>query len=125
MQNSQKTALMIIDGSFAMCNAVLKAMCRESRLDYYNRCFRIVRGKPSILDLQKTIVCNCYSHSMKNARLLCNRSCAHNVIREGVYWTNLMFSCTTLSETNLMFSCTTLSEHPMKLWTVSSFSQTA
>ena len=83
----------------------LKAMCRASRLDYYNRCFRIVRGKPSISDLQKTIVCNCCSHSMENARLLCNRSCASNVIREGVYWTNLMFSCTMLSELDEVVDC--------------------
>jgi len=88
-----------------MSNAVLKAMCSESRLDYYNRCFRIVRGKPSILDLQKTIVCNCYSHSMNNARLFCNRSCASNVIREGVYWTNLMFPCTTLPELDEVVDC--------------------
>jgi len=48
-KTAKKRALMIIDASFVMWNAVLKAMCRESRLDYYNRCFRIVIGKPSIL----------------------------------------------------------------------------
>ena len=88
-----------------MWNAVHKAMCRESRLDYYNCCFRSVRRKPSNLDLQKTIVCNCYCHSMKNARLLCNRSCESNVIQEGVYWTNLMFSCTTLYELDEVVDC--------------------
>ena len=64
----------------------------------------IVRGKPKILDLQKTIVCNSYSHSMKNARL-CNRGCAFNVIQEGVCWINLMFSCTTLSQLDEVVDC--------------------
>ena len=104
-KTAKTPALMIIDESFAMWNAVLTTMCRESRLDYHNRCFRIVRWKPTFLHLQKTIVCNCYRHSMKNACLLCNRSCASNVIREGVHWINLMFSCNTSSELDEVVDC--------------------
>jgi len=68
--------LIIIDGSMALWNGVLKAMCGTGRLEYYNRCYRIATGNPNTSDLNKTIVVNCYSHAMKAAKMLCMKHCS-------------------------------------------------
>ena len=51
-----KPIAVMIDGSMAMWNAVLRAFSNETRLDYYHRCWRIVNGKAESLDLKKTFV---------------------------------------------------------------------
>jgi len=71
--------------------AYFKAVCGETRLEYYWRCFRIVTGKPQSGDLGETIVCKSYSHLMKAARILCNKYYGANVRTAGVYWINVMF----------------------------------
>jgi len=76
---AKKNSFMIIDGSAAVWNGVLKAMCGETRLEYYWRCFRKVIGEPASGDLGKTIVYNCYSHSMKAAGILYNKYYGANV----------------------------------------------
>ena len=81
------------------------AMCGESPLEYYWRCFRIATGEPASGALGKTIMCNCYSHSTKAARILCTKYYGANVRMAGVYWINVMFSCFTISELDAVLNC--------------------
>ena len=67
--NKKKPLVMMIDGSKAMWNAVLGAMCSESRLEYYIRWYRIVSGKAKPGDFQRLLVRNCLSHVMKSAKI--------------------------------------------------------
>ena len=67
--------MVIIAGSMAAWNSVFKyylimwnAVCRETRIQYYERCWRVVTGKASLLGLQTTFMHNCSSHAMRAAK---------------------------------------------------------
>ena len=54
--NQKKPIVIMIDGSKAIWNAVLAAMCNESRFEYYMRCYRIVSGKAKSGDFKRSLV---------------------------------------------------------------------
>ena len=43
---NHKPIIVMIDGSMAMWNAVLRAFANETRVEYYYRCWRIITSKP-------------------------------------------------------------------------------
>ena len=74
--SDNRPKLITIDCSFAMWNAILLALNRESRLDYYIRCWRVVTGKAIKRDLQSqssSLVHNCLSHAMRTAKIFVNK----------------------------------------------------
>ena len=93
-----KPIMLMIDGSMAMWNGVLRAFSNETRLDYYMRCWRIVRGKATGKDLKGTMVHNCLSHAMRAAKILVTKHYAKRFRKEAMYWISLIFSSSTLDE---------------------------
>ena len=86
--------LIMIDGSFAMWNAILLAFNCESRLDYYIRCWRVVTGKATKSDLQSqssSLVHNCLIHAMRAAKIFVNKYYLkrHRIV--AMYWISLLF----------------------------------
>ena len=43
-----KPIMIMIDGSMAMWNSAVGAFCGENRIQYYERCWRVVTGKASL-----------------------------------------------------------------------------
>lgn len=70
---SVKPRMIMIDGSKAVWNAVLEAFNRETRLQYYRRCYRIAQGNDTSNDFTGTFVADCFSHSMKAASIMCRK----------------------------------------------------
>ena len=62
-------AKIMIDGSYAIWNASLRAFTSETRDEYYKRCFRIACGTPKKSDILQTFFHNCLSHAMKAGKL--------------------------------------------------------
>ena len=89
---------MMIDGSFAIWNAVSNVMCGETRLMYYQRCWRIATGKAEPGDLNKTLFHNCYSHSMRAAKVMAKKFYYGKLYHAAMFWISLLFNCTSLHE---------------------------
>ena len=98
LRSKPKPIMIMIDGSMAMWNAVLRSFCDETRSRYYDRCWRIVTGKAGPQDLEKTIVINCFSHAMRAAKCLVTRYYQRQFRKEAMYWITLLFECSTLEE---------------------------
>ena len=90
--------MIMIDGSMAMWNSVLGAFCRENRIQYYERCWRVVTEKASLLDLQTTFVHNCLSHAMRAAKTTVMKYYKRHHKTVAMFWIALLFSCDTLAE---------------------------
>nr|XP_039252651.1 uncharacterized protein LOC120329920 isoform X1 [Styela clava]XP_039252659.1 uncharacterized protein LOC120329920 isoform X1 [Styela clava] len=97
----KKPRQIMIDGSMAMWNAVLKSYCGETRVDYYNRCFRIVSGNPILHDFKLPIIQNCYSHAMRAAQIMCLKHFPVNVTI-AMAWMSKFFNCKTLGELDML-----------------------
>lgn len=96
--NPKKPSLVMIDGSFAIWNAALQSFCRETRNEYYHRCYRVANGQPQSEDLKKTMVHNCLSHAMRAAKIMV---CKHykrgrNFVQTAMHWVALLFSSETV-----------------------------
>jgi len=96
--SKSKPIMIMIDGSMAMWNAVLRAFSNETRAQYYMRCWRIVTGKARSQDLKKTLVHNCLSHAMRAAKCLVTKYYHKRFKNEVMFWIALLFSCSTLDE---------------------------
>ena len=96
--SKSKPIMIMIDGSMAMWNAVLRSFADETRFAYYSRCWRIITGRASQSDLNKTFVLNCYSHAMRAAKCLVTKYYQKQYKKEAMYWIALLFSSTTLEE---------------------------
>ena len=53
---NHKLIIVMIDGSMAIWNVVLRAFTNETRVEYYHRCWRIVTSKPCAGNMKKTFV---------------------------------------------------------------------
>ena len=95
--------MLMIDGSMAMWNGFLRAFSNETRLEYYIRCWRIVRGKATGKDLKETMVHNCFSHTMRAAKILVTKHYAKRFRKEAMHWISLIFSSSTFDELNKLF----------------------
>ena len=95
----------MIDGSKAIWNAVLAAMCNESRFEYYMRCFRIVSGKAKSGDFKRSLVRNCLSHAMKSAKIFVSKHYKPKIRHDIMFWIGLLFSCSSLNELDFVVNC--------------------
>ena len=90
--------LLMVDGSFAIWNAVLREMCGETRTDYYKRCWRVATGSAEGKDLNKTFVHNCLSHSMKAAKIFVKKFYSGGCYKAAMFWIAKLFQCKNLNE---------------------------
>ena len=90
--------LLMVDGSFAIWNAVLREMCGETRADYYKRCWRVATGSAEGKDLKKTFVHNCLSHSMKAAKILVKKFYSGGCYKAARFWIAKLFQSKNLNE---------------------------
>jgi len=102
--SQQLPHVVIIDGTFAMWNAVLGCMCKENRLEYYKRCSLILMEEPHPTDMKKTILLNCPSHAMKAAKILCKKYYKKKYLMTAMHWVSLMFQAETLLELDSIVS---------------------
>ena len=95
---NKKPILVMVDGSMAMWNAVLRAFTNETRIDYYNRCWRIVTGKACANDLKKTFFQNCLSHAMRAAKILVGKYYKRAYRNVALFWIGKLFSVSTFDQ---------------------------
>ena len=90
--------MVIIDGSTAMWNAVLRAFANETKLEYYHRYWRIVIGKAGGGDLNKMFVLNCFNHAMRAAKNFVFKyyKCTYKSV--AMFWVNVFFSVTSFNQ---------------------------
>ena len=95
---NHKPMIVMIDGSMAMWNAVLRAFANETRVEYYHRCWRIVTSKPSAGDMKKTFVQNCLSHAMRAAKLIIGKYYKRAYKHVAMFWISALFSVSTFDQ---------------------------
>ena len=93
-----KPIMVMIDGSMAMWNVVLRAFANETRLAYYDSCWRIITGKAIDKHLNTTLVHNCLSHAMRAAKILVTKHYNKKFRKVVMYWISLIYASTTFDE---------------------------